>query len=187
MLTGTVAGSIGAQDALNLYEKLENIISSSILFIMHPLIHFSSFSRQGDSQEWYSPLLASQSSNSPLLTTPQIFRHIRTVRFVFNSSTKIPYPRVSSHQVRNFRSKSIIQAVELRYGNLRSEAHRHNFPILSRLCQWRSDRCLFLYPVADSVRRVTRSLLPNMTTRINDGASVCAVMRLDLAWITKWP
>ena len=80
----------------------------------------------------------------------------------FRSPTKIPYPRVSSHQVRNL-------------------------PILSQLCQWRSECHLFLYPVADSVRRVTRSLLHNITTRINDGASICAVMRLGLAWITKWP
>ena len=46
-------------------------------------------------------------------------------------------------------------------------------------------------PISLSRRRlrapVTRSLLPNMTTRINDGASTCAVMRLGLAWITKWP
>ena len=112
----------------NLYEKLENIVSPSILFIMHPLIRFSSFSRQGDSQEWYSPSPASQSSHSPLPTTPQMFRPTLAVRFVFSSPTKIPYPRVSSHQVRNF-------------------------PILCQLCQWRSDRCLFLYPVADSVRR----------------------------------
>ena len=133
------------------------LVHNSMLFIMHPLIRFSSFSRQGDSQEWYSPLPASQSSHSPLPTT-QIFRPTRAVRFVFNSSTKIPYPRVSSHQVRNL-------------------------PILCQLCQWRSDRRQFLYPVTDSVRQLTLSLLP---TRANNSSLIgCAMMRLALAWIAK--
>ena len=129
---------------------------------MRPLIRFYSFSRQGNSQEWHCPSPASQTSHSPLPTAPQIFRPTRAVRSIF-----IAPPRYHVHE---FHISSV-----------------RNLPILCQICQWRSECHLFLYPVADSVRRVTRSLLHNITTRINDGASICAVMRLGLAWITKWP
>ena len=130
----------------------------SILLIMRPLIRFYSFSRQGNSQEWHCPSPASQTSHSPLPTAPQIFRPTRAVRSIF-----IAPPRYHVHE---FHISSV-----------------RNLPILCQLCQWRSDRRQFLYPVTDSVRQLTHSLLP---TRANNSALIgCAMMRLGLAWIAK--
>ena len=139
--------------------EYNQFVHDFMLFIIHPLIRLSCFSRRGDSQE--TVFTHCQQVFPRHLRTPQIFPPTGQYDSFLTAS-----PRYLIHKFHLISGET--------------------FRSCAKLCQWPSDCRIFICPVADSVRQVTPSLLPNMTTRANNGALIgCVMMCLGLAWIAK--
>ena len=141
--------------------EYDQFVHDFMLFIIRPLIRFSCFSRRGDSQETVFTHCQQVFPRHP--RTPQIFRPTGQYDSFLTAS-----PRYLIHKFHLISGET--------------------FRSCAKLCQWPSNCRLFICPVADSVRQVTRSLPPNMTTRANNGALIdCVMMCLGPAWIAKRP